>query len=317
MEPLISIIVPVYNVETYISKCLDSIINQTYKNLEIILINDESTDNSLSICNEYKNKDDRIKVISIKHGGLSKARNTGLDIAKGDYIGFVDSDDYINEDMYKSLYDALVSSGSDISVCSFYRHEQGNFECDFNVDEDIITFDRENAIKNILIDKILRNYVWTKLYPAYVFDDLRFPEGKNFEDIFISIKILEKINKLIFINKNLYNYVIRDGSIDSCKSPDNIKDAIEETYRRYKYIKEKYHNKYKEYNITAMIVRLVYAFSELHDDLDVFSEYSYIIKELDEDLNNSDKELIKNSCVADHFEKYCNLSNLIKNYNKE
>jgi hypothetical protein len=218
--------------------------------------------------------------------------------------------------MYKSLYDALVSSGSEISVCSFYRYEQGIFGCDFNINEDIITFDRENAIKNILIDKTLRNYVWTKLYSAYIFDDLRFPEGKNYEDIFISIKILEKINKLIYINKNLYYYVIREGSIDSSKNPKNIKDAIEETYRRYKYVKEKYKNKFREYNISAMILRLVYSFSELNNDIDAFSQYSYIIKELDEDISNSDKELIKSNCISNHYEFYCSLSN-IYNSNKE
>ncbi len=311
MEPLISIIVPVYNVEEYLPRCLDSIINQSYKNLEIILINDESTDNSLSICKEFKKKDKRIKLISIKHGGLSKARNTGLDVAKGEYIGFVDSDDFIEEDMYKSLYEAIVKSGAQISVCTFYRYHPDVLEYDFLESRDEIVFDKEEAIENVLIDKTLRNYVWTKLYSAYIFDDLRFPEGKNFEDIFISIKILEKIDKLIYINKFLYYYVIREGSIDSSKKVENIKDAIEETYRRYKYIKENY-EKYKEYNIAAMIVRLVYCYLDLNQDISLLNEYNYIFSELDKDISSSDIELIKSSCVNNFYNYYCDISSYIE-----
>jgi glycosyltransferase involved in cell wall biosynthesis len=311
LEPLISIIVPVYNVEEYLPRCLDSIINQSYKNLEIILINDESTDNSLSICKEFKKKDKRIKLISIKHGGLSKARNTGLDVAKGEYIGFVDSDDFIEEDMYKSLYEAIVKSGAQISVCTFYRYHPDVLEYDFLESRDEIVFDKEEAIENVLIDKTLRNYVWTKLYSAYIFDDLRFPEGKNFEDIFISIKILEKIDKLIYINKFLYYYVIREGSIDSSKKVENIKDAIEETYRRYKYIKENY-EKYKEYNIAAMIVRLVYCYLDLNQDISLLNEYNYIFSELDKDISSSDIELIKSSCVNNFYNYYCDISSYIE-----
>lgn len=312
MEPLISIIIPVYNVESYLPRCLDSIINQSYKNLEIILINDASTDNSLSICNEYKNKDDRIQLISIEHGGLSKARNTGLDIAKGEYIGFVDSDDYIDKDMYKSLYKALANNGADMSVCTFYRdYPDGTKEYDFLETRDTIIFNKDEAIENILIDKTLRNYVWTKLYSAHLFNDLRFPEGKNYEDIFISIKLLEKINKLIYINKFLYYYVIREGSIDSSKKVGNIKDAIEETYRRYKYIKENYYPKLREYNITSMVERIVFSNSELKDKT-VLNDYSYIFKDLDEDINSSNKEIIRECCISNFLDYYFEISSLIE-----
>ena len=116
-NPLITVIVPVYNVEKYLTRCVDSIINQTYKNLEIILVDDGSTDSSPAICDNYAKKDSRINVIHKQNNGASSARNAALDIASGDYIGFVDSDDYINRDMYASLFDSIVDSGSDMAIC--------------------------------------------------------------------------------------------------------------------------------------------------------------------------------------------------------
>lgn len=121
---LISIIVPVYNVEKYLEHCLNSIINQTYKNLEIILVNDGSTDNSLEICESFKQKDSRIKIITKGNGGLSSARNEGLKIAKGNYISFVDSDDWIDADFIKALYNNLISTDSDMSTCEFIRETE-------------------------------------------------------------------------------------------------------------------------------------------------------------------------------------------------
>ena len=117
----ISIIVPVYNVESYLSNCIDSILNQTFKDFELILVNDGSTDKSLEICKHYKNMDDRIFIIDKKNGGLSSARNAGLDIIKGEYIGFVDSDDYIHPQMYELLYKQIIENEADISMCEFKK----------------------------------------------------------------------------------------------------------------------------------------------------------------------------------------------------
>ena len=138
-RPIISIIVPVYNVESYLERCIESILNQSFKEFELILVNDGSTDSCKDICNEYKTKDKRIKVIHKENGGLSSARNAGLDIARGKYIGFVDSDDFINKDMYKTLFNTIQDNNSDMIICDYYKvNEENNdtiiFFCHFGLE---------------------------------------------------------------------------------------------------------------------------------------------------------------------------------------
>ena len=144
---MISIIVPVYNVDKYIERCIQSIINQTYKNLEIILIDDGSTDKSGAICDKYSKIDNRINVIHKKNGGLSEARNVGLDIARGDYIGFVDSDDYIHPQMYELLYKNLIGTSADISIIKHIRKEEELGLGDINSKK---VYSNLEAIENIL-----------------------------------------------------------------------------------------------------------------------------------------------------------------------
>jgi len=182
MSDLISIIIPVYNVEKYLERCVKSVINQTYKNLEIILVDDGAKDNSGKMCDELSKLDSRIKVIHKENGGLSDARNFGLKIATGDYIGFVDSDDYIADDMYETLYHTIKNNNADISIVSFYEmykekvigvRDSGNLEI----------LSKQEAMKELLIDTKIQSYAWNKLFKKELFNDLKFPTGKNFEDI--------------------------------------------------------------------------------------------------------------------------------------
>ena len=182
MEKLISVIVPVYNVEEYVEKCVLSIINQTYKNLEIILVDDGSTDNSGKICDEIAIKDNRIKVIHKKNGGLSDARNVGIDIAKGDYLGFVDSDDYIDYNMYEELFDVIKCHDVDIVYSNFQtEYLDGRIEgCGKNSGQIYIRSSLD-VLRDMMWDK-LNCSSCTKLFKRTVFSEYKFPENNIYED---------------------------------------------------------------------------------------------------------------------------------------
>lgn len=175
-SPLISIIIPVYNVAPFLSQCIQSVLDQTYTHLEVIIVDDGSTDESPAICDKFAKLDTRIKVIHKKNGGQSDARNAGLDIASGDLIGFVDSDDWIENDMYETLYNLLSKYQADISACAHYIEYGTKIKAAFESKE-IITFNHKDAMMALIKDKIIRNYVWEKLYKRELFNNLRFPMG--------------------------------------------------------------------------------------------------------------------------------------------
>lgn len=214
---MISIIVPAYNVEKYISKCIESILNQTYEDFEVLLINDGSTDNTLNICNEYAKKDSRIRVINKENGGLSSARNKGIDFAKGDWISFIDSDDYIHQCMYEILYRNIIFYDADISMCNYKKvyNENINLEnVDYKYSEDIKIFNKIEALNQLYIEDNTNFVIMcNKLYKKELFRNLRFDIGQIHEDQLIIHKILFKCNKLIYNNIPLYYYLQREGSI--------------------------------------------------------------------------------------------------------
>lgn len=210
----ISIIVPVYNVEKYICKCIDSILNQTFTDFELILIDDGSTDKSGKICDEYKKKDSRIKVIHKKNEGLSSARNIGLDIAQGKYIGFVDSDDYINCEMYSILYKNIIKHDSDIAICAFRKVNKYFNEHVENINNEVKVFNNIEALNNLYGSKSLEFIVaWNKLYKKEIFDETKYPVGKINEDEFVIHKLYYACKKVIYIDCNLYYYFQRENSI--------------------------------------------------------------------------------------------------------
>ena len=176
----ISVIVPVYNVEKYLSKCIDSILSQTYKNLEIILVDDGSPDSSPKICDKYKERDNRIKVIHKKNGGLASARNAGMDIATGKYIGFVDSDDMIAEDMYEVLLENMIKSNAEIAVC--YKTDiLENLQTGKGIVEEL---NKTQALKKMVLGIEFGSHACDKLFKREILvSDIRFPEGKTYEEL--------------------------------------------------------------------------------------------------------------------------------------
>lgn len=236
MNYKISVIVPVYNVEKYIDKCLNSIVNQTNKNLEIILIDDGSTDRSGDICEQYAMCDSRIKVIHQKNQGLSSARNRGLDIASGEYIGFVDSDDWISIDMYQILLTTALKYNADIVECGYEKvYENKEYIIDSNIE---ITEDKIFILNNI--EALHEEMQWgkftaiacNKLYRKCLFLKFRYPIGKCHEDEHLTYKLLYSCNRLVSINEiKLYYYLQkREGSITAKFTEKNldIYDAYEE-----------------------------------------------------------------------------------------
>lgn len=211
--PLISVIVPVYNVEKYLSKCVESIINQTYKNLEIILVDDGSTDNSLQICEKYAQKDNRIKVIHKKNGGQATARNIGLDIAEGEYIGFVDADDYIHSEMYDKLIKRIQKFNSGIVMCGRFNVDEvrGISKPLFEFNSEVV-FEDEEILRRFFITDHIDGSPCDKLFDKNIIGEMRFPEGYICEDIPFIYNILKGTNKVVHIGEPLYFYLQRRGS---------------------------------------------------------------------------------------------------------
>lgn len=222
---LISVIVPVYNVEKYLHKCINSILNQTYKNLEIILIDDGSTDNSGKICDEYALKDNRIKVIHKENGGLSSARNAGLDICSGDYIGFVDSDDYIAEDMYEYLYVNLIKNNADVAMCNYWIENNLNTEIADSSLEKFILNNKSNILK-FHLEHGMFFPVWNKIFKKEIIKNIKFPIGLNAEDVFILIDWINNCNKIVFGNDCKYFYLKRETSLYNRPANKNLFDEV-------------------------------------------------------------------------------------------
>ena len=202
---LISIIIPVYNVENYLSKCIDSAINQKYSNLEIILINDGSTDKSGEICDEFAKKDARIKVVHKENSGVSSTRNKGLELAKGKYITFIDADDYVDENFVSSLYEVMIRDNTDLSICNV------NPNHDFDGLDSII--DKKKALNAILDKNKFHGYVVNKLYKKELIGNIQFQENIHIcEDLLFNCEYIAKCEKCSILDKKLYHYVKREDS---------------------------------------------------------------------------------------------------------
>lgn len=242
---LISIIIPVYKVEKYLNKCIRSVVEQTYTNLEIILVDDGSPDYCPQICDKWAAKDSRIRVIHKENGGLSDARNAGLAIAQGEYIGFLDSDDYIKEDMYEKLYIAIVENNADIAICNLEKvtEEGDKIECVSPVKNEILT--REVALHRILKENCWYYVtVWNKLYHKSVLSGIEFPKGKIHEDEFVIHEIIFQSQRIVTLEEKLYMYVQRNGSIMNRKKDVKSLDSIEAICKRVEFYKA---NGLKEY----------------------------------------------------------------------
>lgn len=209
----ISIIVPVYKVEKYLKKCVDSILAQTFTDFELILVDDGSPDDSGKICEEYAEKDARVRVLHKENGGLSSARNAGIEVAKGKYLGFIDSDDYIAEDMYELLYNTIIKEDADLSICGIYDVYEGKAPIVKPTIEKVVS--AEEALLLILQGNIISVHAVNKLYKRELFSSIRYPEGKYHEDSFIIVDLLNQCHKVAINSKQKYYYYHRIGSINT------------------------------------------------------------------------------------------------------
>ena len=309
-KDLISVIVPVYKVEKYLEKCIESIIKQTYTNLQIILVDDGSPDNCGKICDEYAKKDSRIEVIHKINGGLSDARNVGINRANGRYIGFVDSDDYIKEDMYEKLINLIKEYDADISICNLYDVIDGN-ECIRNKDNGIHEYSRIDILKEILLDKNIQSYAWNKLYKKELFDEIKYPIGKKYEDIGTTFYLFEKCNKIVVTSEPEYYYLKRADSLVNNVTESTILDYTEIIIQRYLYIKQniKELRKYNNYYLAKTLITA-------HNDIENLENISEEMQQRYKKLYELVLEIIKsNSKDIDELfseEQKSALENLIK-----
>jgi glycosyltransferase involved in cell wall biosynthesis len=238
MNPKISIIVPVYKVEPYIHKCVDSILAQTFSDFELILVDDGSPDNCGSICDAYAEKDKRVKVIHKNNEGISTARNAGLDLAKGDYIGFVDSDDWIESDMYELLYNMCISNDCEIASCTSKIYYS---------DKTVITgthslkiLDKSEAMRVVIEGSLYDEVVWTKLFKRSLLDGVRFPVGRVYEDTAFTYRVIHRSQRVCCIGEPKYNYVKRNGSTMDSATKNMRIDAILIYEEMFEFISEFY-----------------------------------------------------------------------------
>lgn len=287
-KDLISVIVPVYKVEKYLEKCIESIIKQTYTNLQIILVDDGSPDNCGKICDEYAKKDSRIEVIHKINGGLSDARNVGISKAKGRYIGFVDSDDYIKEDMYEILLNLIKKYDADVSICNLYDVIDEN-ECIRNKENGIREYSRLDILKEVLLDKNIQSYAWNKLYEKELFDEIKYPIGKKYEDIGTTFYVFEKCNKIVVTSEPEYYYLKRSDSLVNNVTESTVLDYTEIIIQRYLYTKENI-KELKKYNNYYLAKTLITA----HNDIELLGSISEKMQEKYKELYNLVYNIMKN-----------------------
>ncbi|MDD5831769.1 MAG: glycosyltransferase, partial [Lachnospira sp.] len=240
MNPLISVIVPIYNVEKYLARCVDSIVNQTYKNLEIILVDDGSPDRCPQMCDDYAKKDSRIKVVHKKNGGLSDARNAGIAVATGEYISFIDSDDYVSDDFFECLLDVMNKENSDIAECSVVKFYEDNRFDEFSDDLSVKTYDTQDAMSALIAENPFHQHVWNKLYKTELVKDIPYAVGKLNEDEFWTYRVFGRANKVARINKTMYYYFQRSSSIMGVGYNIRRLDALEGKANRQKYIENNF-----------------------------------------------------------------------------
>lgn len=299
--PKISIIVPIYKVEKYLSRCVDSILNQTFTDFECILVDDGSPDNCPEICDEYAKRDKRIRVIHKQNGGLSDARNAGIDIAQGEYFGFVDSDDWIHPQMYEILYNSIARKNVLLSVCAYEQVEE---ERTFEKIENPI-FEIENGMDFLVNDHVTAVVAWNKLYHKSLFDDIRYPIDKLHEDEFVTYRILYKSGNIAFCRKKMYMYFMNpEGITKGDFSPKHL-DALDALEERIRFFEDKGEI---EYSRRTIFVFLLVADAQYHK-YEKCKEYRYACREVSKRMRNIlrsyakslDINFIKNSnyyCLA-------------------
>lgn len=241
-KDLISVVVPVFNVEKFLNRCVNSILNQTYKNLQVILVDDGSTDSSGKICDTFKS-DRRVEVIHKNNGGLSSARNAALPYIKGKYVTFIDSDDWVDPDFIQILYSNAIKYNSEISVGGYYiALDNGKATSYFGKDNSCEIMDSEEALGSFLLHDGMGVTVWGKLYKTTLWNNVRCPEGKLHEDQYTTYKLLDLANTIVFDKRPLYYYYQRSNSIGHSKFTRRSYDLYNGIHEEYNFIVKKYPN---------------------------------------------------------------------------
>ena len=230
-QPRISIIVPIYKVEKYLPTCLDSILAQTYRNLEIILVDDGSPDGCGSICDAYGAKDSRIRVFHQSNGGVAAARNAGLDAARGDWIGWVDSDDWIEPDMFAYLLENALAAQADICVCG--RFEELRSRTAYFGRTEYALLDQKSAMKALLEERYMDSALYDKMWRRELFQDIRFTVGQTYEDLAAVHRLFAKAEKVLFLSEPKYHYRRRDDGIVGDTSLPNRMNHYNAAQQRY------------------------------------------------------------------------------------
>lgn len=257
-EPLISVIIPVYNVEKYLDRCINSVVKQTYNNLEIILVDDGSPDNCPKLCDEWAKKDSRIRVIHKKNAGVSAARNTGIDECKGDYISFVDSDDWMEETFCEEMLNVIKENKADYAACG-YNRVYDDFVDHINCDGSVKVLDSKSFLKKLLSVQSGYGFVHMKLIKREVVDNIRFNTSlKVGEDALFNVELCDNLSKVVIYNKPLYNYYFNANSVVRKYDINYVDKYYESMKAMYEYISSKNYKKLKDlYNYIAYHVLLI------------------------------------------------------------
>ncbi len=296
MDEKITVIVPVYKVENYLEKCVKSILRQTYKNLEVILIDDGSPDSCGAICDRFAASDRRVRCIHKKNEGVAAARNTGLDAATGDYISFVDSDDWISKDAYKTLMDGLNKYGADCAVggCVTVVEKNGALRAKKNPpDRPVKCMTAKKAVKNLLLDG---SAIWNRLFKAEVFKEIRFPTGRVNDDEVVALHAYAKCKKIVFLNTDTYFYRIRQNSITTSGFSLRNVDCYYNSVDNLSFVKDEFPSLIEEAEFKR-IKAMLYAYvnlARLKDD----KKAAKIRKSIKKDIKKSLRPAISNRYVT-------------------
>ena len=285
---VVSVIVPVYKVENVLHYCIDSILNQTYKDFELILVDDGSPDRCPKICDDYAEKDSRIKVVHKKNGGLSDARNAGMAVATGKYISFIDSDDYVSDDFFECLLDVMNKENSDIAECSVVKFYEDNRFDEISDDLSVKTYDTQDAMSALIAENPFHQHVWNKLYKTELVKDIPYAVGKLNEDEFWTYQVFGRAHKVSKLNKTMYYYFQRNSSIMGVGYNIRRLDALEGKANRQKYIE----NNFPDLSMQAKI--------DLYGSC-MFA-YQFVLKF----MSGADKK--KALSIIKKYKKNCNLS---------
>lgn len=301
MLPKISVIVPIYNVEKYIKRCVDSVLNQTYKNLEVILVDDGSPDQCGKIADNYQSNDNRIKSVHKSNGGLSDARNYGMKYATGEYVLFVDSDDWLKEEMIETLIKLLLEHKADIVQSGFYYAYDNYLLYDdrcYAEDMKPVELSKEELMKELVINEKVKNFAWGKLYKIDLIKDIPFEKGVLFEDVFWAHKVMDRVNKYVICHKPMCYYLQRNDSIVSTYTVRNL-DIIKGLRKRHEFIEDNYPClKGESYKILTRTTLMHYYLLNKNRDKDRDGSYrkelkDYIVSNYDDiiDRIKDDREL--------------------------